>query len=256
MAGPESGQNLLARAVGPAQLGRLIGVDAVVSMTVSEQFAELAHDLRVQTDADGALTRMLDLVVEHAPGADYASVTTCRKSPRALASTAPMATRAEKAQRDGRQGPGYACIEDRWVYVIGDLATDPRWPGFAKDVLAATTVRSLAAVPLPAPTAACLTVFSEQPNSFTDSAIGQITTLAAHVSTLVALHEAAEEAANLQIALASNRDIGVAIGILMAQRRVTAEAAYDQLKQASQDLHRKLHDIAGDVMLTGTLPVR
>lgn len=60
--------------------------------------------------------------------------------------------------------------------------------------------------------------------------------------------------ANLQLALVSNRRIGTAIGILMAHRRITDAAAFELLREASQRLHRKLRDIAEDVVLTGTLP--
>ena len=60
--------------------------------------------------------------------------------------------------------------------------------------------------------------------------------------------------ANLQLALASNRRIGTAIGILMAHRRITDAAAFELLREVSQRGHRKLRDIAEDVVLTGTLP--
>jgi hypothetical protein len=60
--------------------------------------------------------------------------------------------------------------------------------------------------------------------------------------------------ANLQLALTSNRRIGTAIGILMAHRRITDSAAFELLREASQRGHRKLREIAEDVVLTGTLP--
>jgi hypothetical protein len=55
---------------------------------------------------------------------------------------------------------------------------------------------------------------------------------------------AAEKAANLQIALASNREIGQAMGILMSSYKLTSQQAFDVLKRHSQDTNRKLHDIA------------
>jgi signal transduction histidine kinase/DNA-binding response OmpR family regulator/PAS domain-containing protein len=69
-----------------------------------------------------------------------------------------------------------------------------------------------------------------------------------------ALTEAQDLAANLRLALSSNREIGAAIGILMASRRVTADDAFDLLRRASQAQHRKLRDIAAEVTLTGLLP--
>ena len=60
--------------------------------------------------------------------------------------------------------------------------------------------------------------------------------------------------ANLEIALGTNRQIGVAIGILMHQERITETAAFDRLRAASQDLNRKLREVAEEVTLTGRLP--
>ncbi len=69
-----------------------------------------------------------------------------------------------------------------------------------------------------------------------------------------ALNRAEDKAANLERALASNRQIGAAMGILMTRLRVTAEQAFDLLRKESQNRHRKLRDIAEEVMMTGELP--
>ena len=61
------------------------------------------------------------------------------------------------------------------------------------------------------------------------------------------------QADNLRIALTTNREIGTAMGILMASRKLTSEHAFDLLRQVSQHSHRKLHDIALEVIDTGTV---
>jgi hypothetical protein len=68
-----------------------------------------------------------------------------------------------------------------------------------------------------------------------------------------ALQKQLTRAANLEEALATNREIGQAIGILMATEHVTADQAFEQLRTASQHSHRKLRDIAADVAETGVL---
>jgi signal transduction histidine kinase/DNA-binding response OmpR family regulator len=65
---------------------------------------------------------------------------------------------------------------------------------------------------------------------------------------------AEDEAANLRIALGTNRQIGAAIGILMHGHGLTNEEAFQLLRQTSQRLNRKLRDIADDVVRTGDLP--
>ena len=57
-------------------------------------------------------------------------------------------------------------------------------------------------------------------------------------------------------ALETNREIWVAMGILMASGKLTTEQAFDQLRAASQDLNRKLHDIAVEITRSRQLPRR
>lgn len=58
----------------------------------------------------------------------------------------------------------------------------------------------------------------------------------------------------LEVALETNRRIGAAMGVLMALRRVTPNEAFDLLRVASQTSNRKLHEVADDVLHTGTIP--
>jgi hypothetical protein len=60
-----------------------------------------------------------------------------------------------------------------------------------------------------------------------------------------------EETAHLREALRTSRMIGSAVGIVMANRKVTAEAAFEILVKASQHTNRKLRIIAEDVLRTG-----
>jgi hypothetical protein len=71
----------------------------------------------------------------------------------------------------------------------------------------------------------------------------------------VALAAATDRADHLELALKSNREIGQAIGILMATRKVTAEQAFDLLRRISQHTNRKLHELATEIRRTGTLDV-
>jgi AmiR/NasT family two-component response regulator len=78
--------------------------------------------------------------------------------------------------------------------------------------------------------------------------------LAAHAALAFARAREREQIAGLEQAVASNRAIGMAIGILMAIRRVSQQEAFDLLRVTSQRTNRKLREIADDVVLTGALP--
>ncbi len=64
------------------------------------------------------------------------------------------------------------------------------------------------------------------------------------------------EAHNLRRALEHSRDIGTAVGVLMALRKVTRDEAFELLRRTSQDHNRKVHALALDVISTGVLPER
>ena len=62
----------------------------------------------------------------------------------------------------------------------------------------------------------------------------------------------AKKAANLQIGVPTNREIGEAIGILMSNYCLSSEQAFGVLRRYSQDTNCKLRDIVAEVRL-GTL---
>jgi signal transduction histidine kinase/DNA-binding response OmpR family regulator len=70
-----------------------------------------------------------------------------------------------------------------------------------------------------------------------------------------ALSQAENKVTNLRTALATNRQIGAAIGVIMATEKLTDEQAFLRLRTASQQTHRKLRDLADDVIYTGRLDV-
>jgi signal transduction histidine kinase/DNA-binding response OmpR family regulator len=69
-----------------------------------------------------------------------------------------------------------------------------------------------------------------------------------------AVSQAEDEAANLRVALSSNRLIGAALGILMNRLEIGSDESFALLRETSQRLNRKLRDIADEVVLTGELP--
>jgi len=76
---------------------------------------------------------------------------------------------------------------------------------------------------------------------------------AAQLAAAVQTVHTRAKAANLERALATSRDIGVAMGIIMARRACTRDEAFDLLRRASRVHQRKLAGIAADVADTGIL---
>ena len=102
---------------------------------------------------------------------------------------------------------------------------------------------------------AALNIYSTVPHAFDDEAVAMGLVLSTHGSLLVTAMLARDRATNLLRALESNREIGVAMGILMQRHQLTRDQAFDVLRVASQDSNRKLVDIAAEVADTGVLVI-
>jgi two-component system, response regulator / RNA-binding antiterminator len=63
------------------------------------------------------------------------------------------------------------------------------------------------------------------------------------------------ENANLNIALQTSRQIGMAIGIIMSRHKVTDATAFGMLREVSQCTHRRVRDIALDIIEQGGIDV-
>jgi GAF domain-containing protein len=96
-----------------------------------------------------------------------------------------------------------------------------------------------------------LNLYGSRPGVFDDESqdIGQM--FAAHAAVAVA---GAEHEENLRTAVSSRDVIGQAKGILMERHKLTADQAFGVLARVSQELNRKLADIAREVSDTGALP--
>ncbi|MDQ1745593.1 MAG: hypothetical protein QOE23_3932, partial [Pseudonocardiales bacterium] len=138
----------------------------------------------------------------------------------------------------------------------GDLTREARWPGFgqrASDEAGILSMLSFRMFLEDDDLIAGLNFYSSRPDAFDehDQTVGLL--LATHGALAVSALRRGETAAQLTRGLESNREIGVAMGVLMAQHKITRAQAFDLLRITSQHTHRKLSDIAVEVADTGTL---
>ena len=228
-------------------------IDELVEL--SSELAALAADMRGPGDDDSALLRLTQLAVKHVDGCDWASITVMRGGQGStLAASDDVALTADRLQYEAGQGPCLSAAEDNSAHLLFDVESETRWPVFTAALAARTPVRSVLSFQLPAEEHSALNLFAHRPGAFSDDDVTTGTVFAAQASSLVALHHAQDKAANLENALESNREIGAAIGVLMTHHKITRDAAFAMLRQASQHLHVKLRDVAADVVDTGILP--
>jgi hypothetical protein len=234
-------------------------------LTLSQEFAaitvELCGEPRTSDgppDAKGkseALQRMVELAVKHIDGCSWASVTVITNGiGHSVAESDPIAAQADDLQYTLKEGPCLSAAKNDTDYLMFDVENEQRWPRYAEALLTQTPVRSVLSFQLAAQESAALNLYAEFPGAYDDDSMSVGAIFAANATNLVALYEAQDAASNLESALNSSRRIGTAMGVLMAHHKVTEEAAFGMLRSASQRLHRKLRDVAVEVVETGTLP--
>jgi hypothetical protein len=209
---------------------------------------------RRSADALEALTRTAVQVV---PGAQHCGITRRQLDEfETVAPTDQLVIDTDLIQYRIRSGPCVDATTQDTLFRTGDLRVDQRWPEFGWRAFEATGVVSMLSVGVfleREDTVVGLNMYSLVENAFDDYAEVIATLLAAHGSLAIGSAVAHEQVENLQAALLTNREIGVAMGVLMNQHKITRDQAFDLLRIASQHTHRKLAAIATDVADTGTL---
>ena len=231
-----------------------------IDRAVLEAFADSAVSLYVSEDLDEALGRLTQAAVALVDGCDMASVSLLAGSSiRTAGATDPVADRGDLIQYECREGPCLeAATEHRLVYTPDLAATDARWPEFSRWVSTELEVRSMLACRLQvvrdnsAPIVlGALNLYALTPHAFSDEDALVAVLLASHGAVVI---DASARQASLRTAMESRDVIGQAKGILMERYRISDVAAFDRLRTASQNMNRRLRDIAEHLAQTGEDP--
>src|SRR3712207_2485475 len=172
-----------------------------------------------------------------------------------------MAKQADELQYEEGGGPCLDAGRGGVVLRIDDVRTEERWPGYIERVRR-TEVRSSLSVPLPyqGSSIGALNIYSTQPAAFATpesltAGLEVAETIAVAVANADAHAQLVDHAQNMRRAMESRAVIEQAKGVLMAQRHVTPEQAFEMLREASQRSNRKLRDIAVGIVEGTQRPV-
>jgi len=225
---------------------------------VAEDFERLGQQLG-RTDAKNAYAALTRLAAERVSGARAVSITTLSHDRFVTAAASDdVARQADAIQYELNSGPCVDAIVEHTIYQPRDLATDERWPAYGRRVSSELGLRSMLSFRMNLEMAgivAGLNFYADEPDAFDDRDLAEGLLLTTHGAQAVTAAHLRDRVANLERALNSNRDIGTAVGVLVAQHRLTRDQAFDLLRIASQNTNRKLHDVALDVIDTGAVDV-
>ncbi|GAA2467193.1 GAF and ANTAR domain-containing protein [Terrabacter carboxydivorans] len=224
---------------------------------IAESFAQLGSELE-SNGPEATLDAVARMAVERVPGARCASITSYEHGRfRTVASTDDLARRADAIQYALGSGPCLDAIVDDALYRPKDLRHDDRWPEYGARVSGELGLLSMLSYRLGHESGDAidgLNIYADQVAAFDERAELVGLMLATHGALAVALAANRLQVENLQKALVSNREIGVAMGVLMTRHHVTRDQAFGLLRMASQNANRKLHEVALQVADTGALP--
>jgi len=214
---------------------------------------------RMRTGTDGSvLVGVAQAGAHHVQGARWASVTAARHGHfRTLAATAPVAAEADALQRETGTGPAVDPVPGEDVHVCGDLAHRCRWPELGAALHRRLGLASLVSFRLhlvgEPETVAALTLYSDAPDAFGDDALAAGGLLAAHGALAVSVQLQRQRARQLEQSLAPAREIGTAVGVLMARYGTGRPQALDLLRTAARESHRSVAEVAAEVVETEVL---
>jgi GAF domain-containing protein len=205
------------------------------------------------------LAEVAGFAVRAIPGADGAGVTLMRveqgdATVTALAASAPFVTDIDDIQFVTlHEGPSITAALDRRTVRSGSLGGEKMWPRFGPRV-GRLGVHSVLSLPLllADQVIGAINVYAREKDVFDDRAaeLGELfakpAAVAAHNAQILA--DALALTGRLQAALATRPVIDQAIGIVMARTGRTAEDALSQLRTLSQSQHRKLVEIAQNIV--------
>jgi hypothetical protein len=230
-------------------------VDAPEMADLAAEFAQLASAVHGDGDNASALQRVAELTVKYVDGCSWASITEIHNGVgRSLCTSDSVAAQVDAIQHALGEGPCMQSAAEDNNYLLFDVIDEPRWPNFAAQAAAETSVRCVLAIRLLGGESAALNLYGAEPDAFNDEAVSDASILAANATGLVLLTAVEDERQHLELALQSNRQIGMAMGVLMAHHKITEQQAFNLLRAASQRLHRKLRDVAFEITETGELP--
>ena len=224
---------------------------------LARELADLARALQSASSPQEVLDRAVATAVDLVPGAAEGTISLVRsrRTVTSAAATSAAARHLDELQTELGEGPCLDAVYTQRSTRVDHLARETeRWPALAAraDEIGLPSMLCLQLF-VDGDNLGALNLLGAEPAAFGDTSEHVGLLLAAHAAVAVA---DARDLEHTHLGLAHRDVIGQAKGILMERHRLSADQAFALLASISQDLNRKLYDIAADLAATGELPQR
>jgi GAF domain-containing protein len=191
--------------------------------------------------------------VEFVDGCDHASLMLRRHGRiQTVGASDEIARQIDQLEHALGEGPCLDAIDESEPdqHFCTDLTSGSKWPTLAQMILERTEIKGMAGFRIrqDGQKVGALNVFSDTPGALTDHSLDQAIMLTSFASVTLAALDRGEEATTLRRGLESNREIGKAIGLLMAMHDIDDDQAFQMLSKVSQEMNIKLAQVATQVI--------
>jgi GAF domain-containing protein len=172
-----------------------------------------------------------------------------RKRTATIGGSSGRATVIDRIEQSLGDGPCIEALESGVPVLLGDVASDPRWPEYRSALSAAGIAGSLG-IPmrLEDDAGAVLDFFAPVSGLFDEQAVAdgvRFADMAGKALRLAVRIAAADQrAANMKAAMDTRTVIDLACGIIMAENKCTKDRAFEILRSASNTRNQKLNELA------------
>ena len=225
-------------------------------------FAELGRTKFSEVSLSDVLGRVVSLAGRTVPGAAEVSITLVGdRGPYTAAFEGEAVLGLDQLQYDAGGGPGLQAAAEQSAVSVPDTAEDPRWSGWPAKAAAAGMCSVLSVgLPILDDVTGALNVYGRAGHAFDGDATTLAQTFASYAAVALAnahqFYSAVALARHLQAAMDSRAVIEQAKGIVMAQRRCSAEEAFGFLTKVSQDSNTKVRDVSAALVLNTSRATR
>jgi hypothetical protein len=205
-------------------------------------FRSIAERVYRGDESEAVLGDIVALVARVVPGADHVSLSTLQPDDTLVtrAATDDVAHHMDRLESLAKEGPCLDSIEQDSVQRAPDIARDTPWPRLSELVLAETSVRGMLGYQLLTGGRSALNLFSDEVGVFTDAVADEGALLAGFASVALTAVERREDADALRNRLGEDRELGKAVGLIMAAHRVPEHEAVRRLASASHIANERL----------------
>jgi GAF domain-containing protein len=212
--------------------------------------AELGRMKHSDAGLDDVLNRVAGLAKATLPGAGEVSITLVRdRGPYTAVYTGEMALQLDEWQYEQHGGPCLQAAAGNTTVSVPDTADDQRWGDWCARAASAGAGSVLSVgLPILEDVSGALNVYGNGSEAFGHDSVVLAQTFADHAAVALAnahlYHSAVDLVRHLQAAMENRAVIEQAKGIIMAERRCSADEAFAVLTRISQDSNRKVRDVA------------